>query len=180
MNEHVRTYRDPGHSRTGNGDVRFFLKVLSALSVLRLITPILPFLLTLKIPLNPYPDVIFTLNYTLHCHPTAHNTHRAGTGTISTRAATPPLSVLPRLCDGRTNTATWLTTFTQPHKLNCTYSAGYCVKRITHTTCTTANFPAKLTSFTVNCSAIYGANHETRTTYSHNKNRLPMSPYSPQ
>ena len=127
MNEHVRTYRDPGYSRTGNGDVRFFLTVSSVLSVLRLITPSLPFLLTLKIPPNPYHDVIFKLNYTLYCHSTAQNTHRASTGTISTRAATPPLSVLPRLCDGRTNTATWSTTFTQPHTFNVNYSAGYCV-----------------------------------------------------
>jgi len=150
--------------------------------VLRLITANLPFLLTLKIPLNPYPDVIFKLNYTLHCHPTAHNTHRASTGTISTRAATPPLSVLPKLCDGRTNTATWSTTFTQPHTFNCNYYAVYCTeyKRITRTTCTTAKFPATLTSFIVNCSAIYGAKHETRTPYSHNKNKLPLSPLSPQ
>jgi len=127
MHEHIRTYRDPEYSRTVNCDVRFFLKVSSALSALRLITPNLPFLLTLKIPLNPFPDVIFKLNYTLHCHPTAHDTHRASTGTISTRNATPPLSVLPGLCDGRTNTATWSTTFTQPHKFSYTYSALYCV-----------------------------------------------------
>ena len=92
-----------------------------------MITPNLPFLLTLKTPPNPYLDVIFKLNYTVHCHPTEHNTHRAGTATISTRVATPPLSVLPRLCDGRTNTATWSTMFTQPHKSNCNYYVDYCV-----------------------------------------------------